>query len=121
MVARQSSSDRKRVSAAPTPSSARHYDRHDNVRRDPRQDPERRPASASTITLEDIQATMATLQPQVDRHTRLACRDDGERRPRASAYVIRLTGPPADASDEDPPDTARALSIRVVPDPADDD
>ena len=119
MVARQSSSDRKRVSAAPTPSSARRYDRHDNVRRDPRQDPERRPASASTITLEYIQATRASLQSQVDLHSHLARCDDGERRPRTSAFFIRPTGPPADASDEDPPDHVRDFGARAVPDPAD--
>ena len=97
-VARQSSSDHKRVSATPTPNPARRDDRHDNVRRDPRQDPERRPASASTITSEDIQATLASLQSQVHLHstghTRLARRDDDERRPRASSYFILPLGPP---------------------------
>jgi hypothetical protein len=113
MVARQYPSDRKRVSVPVSLNAgARRDDRTDSGRRDPRPDPDRRPASASTtITLEDIQKTMANLQSQVDRHTRLTRRDDDARPPRATAYYLRPTGPPADpaSSDEDPIATHRAF------------
>jgi hypothetical protein len=99
----------------------RRNDRTDPCRRDSRPEPNHRTASSSTtITLDDIQKTMANLQSQVDRHTSLTRRDDEERQPRATAYYLRPTGFPADtaSSDEDPIVIHCAFGARVVPESA---
>ncbi len=122
MVARQYPSDRNRVSVPVLLNAgARRDDRTDSGRSGSRPDPDRRPSpSSTTITLEDIQRKIANLQSQVDRHTRLTRRDDDARPPRATAYYLRPTGPPADtASDKDPIVTHRAFGARVVPESAD--
>ncbi len=124
MVARQSYMDcKRRCISVPTSFSSdlRRYNRHDNVRSDPRQDPEQLPSSSSmsTLTLDDIQKTMANLRSQVDWQTRLARSDDDEHRPRARAYCFQSTSAPADASNEDPPNHTRAFRVRSSPAPAD--
>ena len=94
-------------------------------RRHLRPSSERRPAapSTSTVTLEDLQRTTATLQSQVDHKARLARRDipGNERTPSSTAYYIQPVGPPADAlsSDEEPPVYHHAFGLRAVPDSAD--
>ena len=120
MVARQAIPDRKRVSGASSldSGSRREVRPETGGYRDLRPSYDRRPAapSASAVTLEDLQRSMAALQSQVDRQARLARRDNpnDERQPPAAAYHIRATGPPgSDSSGEEPPVPQRAFGLRA--------